>query len=92
MSESRAQTQKGYRRLPNAIAREVIGIPETRKQRAEIKAQTPKLDPSEIDKNAYRAPVTRKRAPRDMPRRRAPAGLQLVRSTKTDHGGANSSD
>ena len=27
LERSRAQTQKGYRRLANAIAREVIGIP-----------------------------------------------------------------
>ena len=71
LERSHAQTPKGFKRLANAIARDVIGIPLTRKERAEQRAQRPKLDPKEIDKNSYRAPVVRERSPRDMPRRRA---------------------
>jgi len=70
LEQSRAQTPRGYKRLANAIAREAIGIPVTRKQQAEIKAQLPKLDPTEIDKNSYRGPIFRQRSPRDMPKRR----------------------
>ena len=71
LERSHAQTHKGFKRLANAIARDTIGIPPTRKQRAEQRAQQPKLDPKEVDKNSYRAPGVRERSPRDMPRRRA---------------------
>ena len=64
---SRAKTPYGYKRLFNKVSRELIGIPPTRKQRREIRAQRPKLAASEIDKNAYRHPAVRERAPRDMP-------------------------
>jgi hypothetical protein len=37
-----------------------------------MRAQQQKLRPEQIDKNAYRYPVVRERAPRDMPKRRAP--------------------
>jgi len=69
---SRAKTPYGYKRLFNKVSRELIGIPPTRKQRREIRAQRPKLAASEIDKNAYRHPAVRERAPRDMPKRRKP--------------------
>lgn len=69
---SRAKTPYGYKRLFDKVSRELIGIPLTRKQRREIRAQRPKLAASEIDKNAYRHPVVRERTPRDMPKRRAP--------------------
>jgi hypothetical protein len=69
---SRAKTPYGYKRLFDKVSRELIGIPLTRKQRREIRAQRPKLAASEIDKNAYRHPAVRERAPRDMPKRRAP--------------------
>jgi hypothetical protein len=75
---SRAQTNKGVKRLANVIAWDTIGIPLTRKQRAEQSAQRPKLDPKEIDKNSYRAPVVRERSPRDMPRRRAPGWVAII--------------
>jgi hypothetical protein len=72
LKRSRAQTPKGIKRLANAIARDAIGIPLTRKERAEQRAQRPKLDPKEIDKNSYRAPVARERSPREMKNRRKP--------------------
>jgi hypothetical protein len=71
LERSHAQTQKGFRRLANTIARDAIGIPLTRSQKADERVQRPKLDPKEIDKNSYRAPVARERSPRDMPRRRS---------------------
>jgi hypothetical protein len=37
-----------------------------------MRAQRQKLRPEQIDKNAYRHPPMRERAPRDMPKRRAP--------------------
>jgi hypothetical protein len=46
--------------------RDAIGVPVTRKQRAEIRAQRLELDPKEVDKNSYRAPVIRQRSPREM--------------------------
>jgi hypothetical protein len=70
---SRAKTQKGFKRLANAITRDAIGIPLTRKQRS----QRPKLDQKEINKNAYRTPAARKRSPRDMPRRRLPGWVAV---------------
>jgi hypothetical protein len=72
LERSHAQTPKGFKRLANAITRDAIGVPLTRKQRAEIRAQRQKLDPMEIDKNAYRAPVIRQRSPREMKNRRKP--------------------
>jgi hypothetical protein len=48
--------------------RDAIGVPMTRKQRAEQRARAPKL----IDKNSYRAPVIRQRSPREMKNRRKP--------------------
>jgi hypothetical protein len=50
----------------------LIGLPLTRKQQDEIRAQRTKLKPEEIDKNAYRHPAVRERGPRDMPKRRRP--------------------
>jgi hypothetical protein len=70
---SRAQTPKGFKRLANAIARDAIGSPQTRKQRAE--QRPPKLDSKEIDKNSSRAPVTRQRSPREMKSRRKPGWI-----------------
>jgi hypothetical protein len=69
---SRAQTQKGFTRLSNSILREAIGRPLTRAQRAEIKAQTPKLESREIDKNIYRTPLARERSPKEMKARKRP--------------------
>jgi hypothetical protein len=69
---SRAQTPKGFKRLANTIARDAIGIPLTRKQQAEQRAQRPNVDPKEIDKNSYRVPVARQRSPREMKNRRKP--------------------
>ena len=40
---------------------------EERKQQDEVRAQRRKLKPEDIDKNSYRHPAVRKRAPRDMP-------------------------
>ena len=45
---------------------------EQRAARAEIRNREPKLKPEEVDRNAYRHPAVRTRAPRDMPKRRAP--------------------
>lgn len=72
LERSRAQTKKGFTRLANAIMRDTIGVPLTSKQRAEIRARRPKLSATEIDKNAYRAPVIRQRSPREMKNRRNP--------------------
>ncbi len=69
---SRAKTPQGYARAFNSVSRELIGLPLTRKQQDEIRAQRPKLKPKEIDKNIYRTPEIRERAPRDMPKRRRP--------------------
>jgi hypothetical protein len=69
---SHAQTPKGIRRLVNTITRDAIGIPLTRKQQAEQRVQRPKVDPKEIDKNSYRAPVARQRSPRETKNRRKP--------------------
>jgi hypothetical protein len=44
LERSCAQTPKGFKRLANAISREAIGIPLTRRQRAENRAQQPKLN------------------------------------------------
>jgi len=72
LERSRAQTPKGFKRLANAIMRDAVGIPLTRKQRAHIRSQRPKLDAKEVDKNSYRAPVIRQRSPREMKNRRKP--------------------
>jgi hypothetical protein len=72
LERSQAQTPKGFKRLAKAITRDAIGLPLTRKQQAEIRAQWPKLDPTEIDKNFNRTPTFRQRSPRDMPKRRKP--------------------
>ena len=69
---SRAKTPQGYTRAFNSISRELIGLPLTRKQQDEIRTQRQKLKPEEIDKNIYRTPEIRERAPRDMPARRKP--------------------
>jgi len=68
---SRAKTPQGYTRAFNSVSRELIGLPLTRKQQDEIRAQRPKLKPEEIDKNIYRTPEIRERAPRE-PKRRKP--------------------
>ena len=65
---SRAKTPQGYTRAFNSISRELAGLPLTRKQQDEIRAQRPKLRPEEVDKNSYRHPAVRERAPRDMPK------------------------
>jgi hypothetical protein len=67
---SKAKTPAGYARVFNSVSRELIGLPLTRKQQDEIRAQRPKLKPEEIDKNSYRHPAVRECAPRDMPNRR----------------------
>ena len=76
LERSRAKTPAGYKRLFNKVAREWGLGPPTRKQqreiRAEIRNQEPKLRPEQIDKNSYRHPEIRERAPRDMPKRRRP--------------------
>ena len=72
LERSHAQTREGFRRLANAIARQAIGIPLTRKQRAEKRAQRPKPDVKGIDKNFHRTPVIRQRSPREMKNRRKP--------------------
>jgi hypothetical protein len=56
----------------NSISRELVELPLTRKQQDDIRAQRPKLEPEEVDKNIYRHPAIRERAPRDMPKRRKP--------------------
>jgi hypothetical protein len=56
----------------NSVSRKLVGFPLTREQQDEIRAQRPKLPPEEVDKNSYRHPAVRKRAPRDMPKRRKP--------------------
>src|SRR5690348_15508594 len=55
LDRSRAQTQKGFKGLANAITRDAIGIRLTRKQQAE--QRPPKLDAKVIDKNSYRTPI-----------------------------------
>ena len=75
LERSRAKTQKGFKRLANAITRDAIGIPQTRKQIAE--QRPPKLDPKEINKNSYSSRVPRERSPRDMPRRRSPGWVAI---------------
>ncbi len=42
---SRAKTPQGYTRAFNSVSRELIGLPLTRKQQDEIRAQRPKLKP-----------------------------------------------
>ena len=64
---SKAKTPQGYARVFNSVSRQLIGLPLTRKQQDEIRAQRTKLKPEEIDKNAYRHPAVREREPRDMP-------------------------
>lgn len=72
LDRSRAQTQKGFKRLANAITRDAIGIPLTRRQHAEIRREQERLDPAQIYKNIYRSPCVRQRAPREMQGRRRP--------------------
>jgi hypothetical protein len=71
--------------LGNSILRETVGIPLTRRQRAEIKKQTPKLKPREVDKNIYRSPLSRQRSPKETKNRRRPGwttcGFTLPRVT-----------
>ncbi len=67
-----------FKRLANAIMREAIGAPLTRRLRAEIRAQRPKLDAKEIDKNSYRAPLNRQRSPREMKNRHNQDGLIAI--------------
>jgi hypothetical protein len=69
---SKAKTPQGYTRAFNSISRGLIGLPLTRKQQDEIRAQRSKLAPEEVDKNIYRHPAIRERTPRDMPKRRKP--------------------
>jgi hypothetical protein len=70
--QTKARTPQGYARVFNSISRESVGLPLTRKQQDEIRAQRPKLRPEEVDKNSYRHPAVRERTPRDMPKRRKP--------------------
>jgi hypothetical protein len=76
LARSRAQTPAGIERLFNKVAREWgLGEPtraEQRATRAEIRNREPKLGSEQVDRNAYRHAVVRERAPRDMPKRRAP--------------------
>jgi hypothetical protein len=69
---SKARTPQDYARVFNSISRELVELPLTRKQQDDIRAQRPKLEPEEVDKNIYRHPAIRERAPRDMPKRRKP--------------------
>ena len=76
LERSRARTPAEYERLFNKVAREWgLGPPTRAEQRAiqaEIRNREPKLRPEEVDKNSYRHPAVRERAPRDMPKRRKP--------------------
>jgi hypothetical protein len=69
---SKARTPQDYARVFNSISRELVELPLTRKQQDDIRAQRTKLEPEEVDKNIYRHPAIRERAPRDMPKRRKP--------------------
>jgi hypothetical protein len=71
-SDQKAKTLAGYARVANSVLRGLIGLPLTRTQQDEIRAQRPKLRPEEIDANAYRHPAVRERAPRDTAKRRRP--------------------
>jgi hypothetical protein len=73
-----AKTPYGYKRLFDKVSRELIGVPLTRQQQREMRAQRLKLRPEQIDKNAYRHPLTRERAPRDMPKDARPAGSVVI--------------
>ena len=76
-------------RICDSVLGDAVGVPVTRKQQAEIKAQSPKLDPIEVDKNIYRTPVFRQRSPREI--KKSPQarldGLP-VRSSEVSPGGA----
>jgi hypothetical protein len=89
---SQAKTPKGFKRLANAITRDAIGTPLTRRQRDEQRAQLPKLDPKEIDKNSYRAPAARQRSPRENEKSPQTWMDRLpFRPTPCDHGRIESS-
>jgi hypothetical protein len=67
---SKATTIEGYQRLANDISRQLVGIPFTRTEQDEIRAQKKGLAPQEIDRNAYRQSTKRSYAPRDIRKRR----------------------
>jgi len=65
----RVQTPAGIKRVFNQVAREWGLGAFTDAQDSE---QSRRLEPREIDHNAYRGPVTRERCPRDFASRRRP--------------------
>ncbi len=92
MERSRAQTPAGFARAFNRAMRE-LGLQEPtrtelRAERAHIRNEQPKLTPEQVDRNAYRHPVVRERAPRDMPGRRRPgwAAINFVLPLRTIEG------
>src|SRR5258707_15086750 len=66
---SRAKTPQGYTRAFNSVSRELIGLPLTRKNQAELGRLPPTLKTDASDQRIHRTPQTRQRAPRDIPRR-----------------------
>jgi hypothetical protein len=67
---SKAATAAGYQRVANDISRQLVGIPFTRTEQDEIRAQRNGLAPQEIDRNAYRQSTKCSYAPRDTRKRR----------------------
>ena len=70
LQRSRAQTPAGIKRLANSIARDAIGFPLTPRERTKRWKERPKLDPREVNRNAYAVPAFRQRSPREMPKRK----------------------
>src|SRR5260370_30767097 len=65
----RVQTPTGIKRVFNQVAREMGLGAYIDGQESE---QSRRLEPREVDRNAYCAPVSRERCPRDPPSRRRP--------------------
>ena len=70
LRRSHAQTPAGIKRLANSIARDAIGLPLTSRERTKHWKERPKLDPREVNRNAYVVPAFRGRSPREMPKRK----------------------
>ena len=70
LQRSHAQTPTGIKRLVNSIARNEIGLPLTPRERTKRWRERTKLDPREVNRNAYAVPPFRQRSPREMPRRK----------------------
>jgi hypothetical protein len=68
LAHSRATTIEGYQRLANDITRQLVGIPFTRAQEDEVRAQKLRLSRQQIDPNANRQ-IKRRYAPRDTRKR-----------------------